>query len=202
MATVFDDILTRGALQAPKSIKASHTWYRNAATKVNAAPATLLWSDRNRLHKSPMLGNMYLFRYDPKGKETLPFYDTFPLIFPFASGRTTGRAGSGPTFFGLNFHYLPLRLRARLMDALYLTVTNAKMPQNQKMKISYSILKSAAQFKYFKPCVKQYLFTHVRSDFFKVEPEEWDMALFLPLARFKKATNEQVYKDSIKRIKS
>ena len=201
VAYIFDDILNRGASQAPQKTADARTWYRNQASKIAASPMTLMNSDRSRMRKIPLLGSMYLFKYDPKYKETLPYYDTFPLIFPIASTKSRGIASSGPAFYGINLHYLPLRLRARLMDALYSTATNKTIDETTRLKISYNILSSASKYKYFQPCIKQYLFKHVRSQFFYVAPQEWDIALFMPLERFKKATKAAVHRQSIRGIK-
>jgi hypothetical protein len=56
------------------------------------------------------VGKMYLFHYDPKGRKTLPYYDTFPLIL------LTGIHKSG--FTGLNLHYLPPEPRLILLSNL------------------------------------------------------------------------------------
>ena len=136
---------------------------------------------------------MYMFKYDPKLKNELPYYDVFPLIFPI------GPADGG--FLGLNMHYLPLNYRAKLMDALYQTTNNKTFDETTKLKINYSILKKATVMNYYKPCIKHYLFGHVRSNFIYMKPEEWDIALFLPTARFMKATEKQVWADSRKLIR-
>ena len=44
-----------------------------------------------------LIGRMFMFFYDPKTKDTLPFYDRFPLIV------MVGPAAGG--FYGLNLHY-------------------------------------------------------------------------------------------------
>jgi hypothetical protein len=85
------------------------------------------------------------------------------------------------------------------MDALYNTMTGKN--ERQRLLISYGILKSAAKYRYFKPCVKKYLSDHVNSKFMKIEPNEWDMALFLPLERFQKARKERVFSESLAQIK-
>ena len=41
------------------------------------------------------------------------------MVLPFKASTTTGKASQGAGFYGLNLHYLPLVLRARLMDSLY-----------------------------------------------------------------------------------
>ena len=57
-----------------------------------------------------IIGSMQMFFYDPKYKETLPYYDRFPLaiiVKPAKGG-----------FLGMNLHYLPPILRAKFLDAL------------------------------------------------------------------------------------
>lgn len=196
MAILFDDMLLKGVRtgQMPARTEASRHWYRNLAQtdykKVNEGQ--LMKSDVGRLTTRPKIGNMYMYYYDAKHKETLPYFDRFPLVFPIAKTKDG--------FLGINLHYLPLQLRAKLMDGLYDIVNNEKYDESTKLKLSYNILKSAAKFKYFKPCIKRYLTKQLRSRFLYVYPSEWDMALFLPLERFDGATKQSVWKDSKKLI--
>jgi hypothetical protein len=131
---------------------------------------------------------MYMFFYDPKHKATLPYYDRFPLIFPIE------RYKDG--FLGINFHYLPLPLRAKLMDALYSLSSNTRYDEKTKLKLSYNILNGASKYAPFRPTIKRYLRSHVRSRFVKVFSSEWDIALFLPAHRFEKASASKVWRDS------
>ena len=62
--------------------------------------------------------------------------------------------------------------------------------------ISYSILKSASKYKAFKPTVKMYLPNHIRSQFIEIYATQWDIALFLPTASFRKKSITQVWEDS------
>jgi hypothetical protein len=86
------------------------------------------------------------------------------------------------------------------MDALYNVASSKTFDDKTKLKISYDILSQASRYRFFKPCVKRYLISHVQSKFFYIEPTEWDMALFLPLDRFVGASKNVVYKDSRNRI--
>ena len=129
-----------------------------------------------------------MYVYDPKWKRILPYYDIFPCMIPIHFYKDG--------WLGINMHYLPLPLRAKLMDALYTIANNKRFDESTKLKISYGLLKSAAKFKWFRPCIKRYLSKHVRSRFFNVVSAEWDIGLFLPVARFKKASQEKVWKDS------
>ena len=112
----------------------------------------------------------------------------FPLIFPI----NTAKGG----FLGLNMHYLEPRLRAQLMDNLYDTATNKNYNEQTKLRISYDILNGAAKFRLFKPTLKHYLNGQVKSKLVYINPSEWDIALFLPTARFVGASRKQVYSDS------
>lgn len=196
MATLFDDILAQGVRkgQIPSRTQEARDWFREKARTQRSArayPANLLKEGGTKV-SSPKVGHMYHFRYDPKGKQTLPYYDTFPLIF------MVGPAPGG--FYGVNLHYLPPKLRAKLMDALYDIASNTRYDENTKLRISYDILKSASKFKYFKPTFKHYLSAHVNSQFLKIDSAEWDIALFLPTERFQKGKKSKVFADSRKMI--
>jgi hypothetical protein len=68
------------------------------------------------------------------------------------------------------------------------------------MQISYSILQSAAKYRFFKPTLKKYLRSQVRSSFLEIRVNEWDIALFLPTESFRKADTQKVWSDSRKKI--
>jgi len=138
-----------------------------------------------------LLGHLYLYRYNPKFAKQLPYYDIFPIVFPIQKSK------SG--FLGLNMHYLPYQYRAFLMDSLYeFAIGNADL---KRIKITYNLLSSITKLRFYRPCLKHYLNNNIKSRFIHVDPSEWNTAIFLPLQKFKKATVQQVHKDSIKLIK-
>ena len=195
MAILFDEILSKGirAGQIPAREQQSRTWYRDTANKFKTVnEKKLMKGDVDRLRSQPKIGHMYMLYYDAKHKETLPYFDRFPMIFPYK------KVKGG--FMGINLHYLPHILRAKLMDSLYDISSNDKYDETTKLRLSYNVLSSAAKYKWFKPCIKHYLTSQVRSQFLYVYPAEWDIALFLPLERFQGATKSQVWKDSKKLI--
>jgi len=197
MPTVFDNLITQGvrAGQIPARTDAARAWYRDAAkgrSRVNERQ--LLSSDKTRQTGTIKPGNMYLFQYQAKHAEKLPYFDRFPLIFPFRV--------EGDRFWGINLHYLPHRLRAQLMDSLYDLVTNQRYDESTRIQGAWSTLNRAARMKLIKPCVKQYLFSQLNSRFFYVYPSEWDIALFLPLERFSGASKTQVWSRSQQLMKA
>jgi len=149
--------------------------------------------DKEQLRRRIQTGRLYFFKYDPKGKKTLPFYDTFPLTLPietFSGG-----------FLGLNFHYLPLNIRAKLMDALFTLQNNDDFDETTRMIVTYKILKSAIKFRSFRPALKKYLNKHVKSRFLRIEANEWEVAIFLPVERFRKASKIEVWDDTRKQLR-
>ena len=195
MAVIFDDILSKGirAGKVPAREQQSRTWYRDTANKFKTVnERNLMKGDTDRLRSQPKIGHMYMFYYDAKHKETLPYFDRFPMIFPYK------KVKGG--FMGINLHYLPHILRAKLMDSLYDISSNDLYDETTKLRMRYNILSSASKYKWFKPCIKHYLTTQVRSRFLYVYPAEWDIALFLPLERFSGASKSKVWSDSKKLI--
>jgi hypothetical protein len=191
MAIVFDTIITQGvrAGQIPARTDAARDWFRETAGKINRInERDLMRDDTSRLTTQPLLGSMYMFYYDPKHKEELPYYDRFPLVFPYK------KVKGG--FMGLNLHYLPLQLRARLMDGLYDYANNTRYDETTRLKLNYELLTQASKLKFFAPCIKHYLNAHVQTKFMYVYPSEWDIALFLPTERFVKSKKNQVWMDT------
>lgn len=167
----------------------SREWFRKKAQDLRNINRTQLMKEDPLTQKNDtIVGSMYMFFYDPKHKETLPYYDKFPLVI------VIGPAEKG--FLGLNLHYLPPTLRAKFLDALLEVTNNKTYNQSTKFNITYSLLQRAARYKYFKPCIKHYLDDHVRSRFAKVQAPEWEIAVFLPTADFAKANKNKVYADS------
>jgi hypothetical protein len=205
VAYVFDNLLSQGEKQGllPNKTQQARNWFRVQASKVAMSPNALMANDRSAMTSVPMIGQMYLFAYDPKTKDKLPYYDRYPLVIPFDSTRLGGRAaGTSSTqgFMGLNMHYLPLRLRARLMDALYTVISDDNYDERTHLQVSYKLLSSVSRYRFYKPCLKQYLFSHVRTKYFRIDPISWDIALFMPLERFTGASISQVHRDSYSRI--
>jgi hypothetical protein len=135
-----------------------------------------------------MPGKMYMFFYMPKGKDDLPYYDMVPLVLPFARDSTH--------FTGLNIHYLDYVTRFRMFKELLRITNSTTLTEDTKMKYTWGMIKDVAKMAPAQACVKQYLFSHVKSMFMEVPPTEWATAALLPTHRFVGATQEQVWKDS------
>ena len=136
------------------------------------------------------IGKMFTYVYDPKYKETLPYYDQVPLILlikPLDNG-----------WHGLNLHYLPPKQRETLITNLMGFMSNKRINEGTRLKLSYKLLSEVAKYRYFAPCFKRYLFSHVRTKTKLIPFNKWPNALLLPVARFKKASITTVWSDSMK----
>ena len=165
MATVFDKILD--TTTGPKS----YDWYKNKVSTMTTPGARSL-INKGKATLRPKYGIMNLFGYDPKHKDRLPYYDVFPLIFPLEPAKGG--------FIGLNFHYLPPLARVRFLRSLANTTTDKKFDKRTRYNINWR------NNTFMKKTAKHYLFNQVRTSFLNITAEEMAIAIFLPVARFKK----------------
>jgi hypothetical protein len=169
--------------------KESISWFRKKAQQMGRISENRIMRDEQiKLQKTIGPGSMVMFSYDPKFKNTLPYYDTFPLAI------MVDKAPKG--FYGLNLHYLPPLLRAKFLNELLEYTNNDKFNTRTRFQLSYELLQKVSGNNYFKPCFKHYLNKHVRSQFAVVKPKEWEIATFLPTANFQKSSKTEVYRKS------
>ena len=167
MATVFDKILDK------TTGRKSYDWYRKQVQSMTTPGArSLIRSGKATLR--PKYGIMNLFGYDPKHKAKLPYYDIFPLIFPLEPAKGG--------FIGLNFHYLRPGARAAFLRSLANTTNNKKFDKTTRYNINWR------NNAFMKKTAKHYLFNQVRTSFLNITAEEMAIAIFLPVARFKKGS--------------
>jgi len=192
MAKLLDRIKTSLAKEGltPRT-NASRAWLR-AKVKDLKPTSSGLMNDRNRLKTTSMIGRMYFYFYDPKTKDSMPYYDRFPLVIPIE------RYNDG--FLGLNLHYIHPKHRMILLDKLSDTMSNDTYDEKTKLKINYRYLAAASRIFEANPCIKRYLFTQIESRFLEITADEWDIAAMLPVESFVGATTSKVYADSRKKF--
>ena len=161
----------------PKSTQ----WFREKIKEFGKPKSMDLLRDGKRT-SIPTFGLLNMFVYDPKGKDKLPYYDTFPLVLPIE------KYNNG--FLGINLHYLSMPMRIRLLDRLVDYSNNNKFDESTKLNANYANLK---KIDLIKPCLKRYLAGHVKSKFRKVEADEFMIATLLPVQRFKKQSDNHVF---------
>ena len=169
----------------------ARAWLQQKVKDLKPSPASLI-RDRQRLKDKSFIGKMYFYYYDPKTKDSMPYYDRFPLVIPIEQ--------YSDGFLGLNLHYIHPRQRIILLDKLSETASNNKFDEKTKLKLSYDYLKRASSAFEAMPCIKRYLYNHVTSRFLEISADEWDIAALLPMETFVNAQEGQVYSDSRKKF--
>ena len=163
----------------------STQWYRDKINEFGKPNAQQLIRDGKR-NSIPFYGKLNMFFYDPKFKKTLPYYDTFPLVLPLE------RYNDG--FLGINFHYLPIPLRVKLLDKLVDYTNSSDFTEaSTRLVVDYNKLKNV---RLIRPTIHKYLSGNTKSQFRRIDADEWTIATLLPVQRFKKASDKEVWKES------
>ena len=168
----------QGVIDAAKGKPYSTDWYQNKI-KEFGQPGRLDLIRDGKQNSSPFGKSLNMFVYGPKFRKTLPYYDTFPLVLPLEKYKDG--------FLGINFHYLPIPLRMKLLDRMLDFDLNA----------SYSAIKGISLVK---PTIHKYLAGYTKSMFRKIDEDELVVATLLPVHNFKKSSASAVWSDSRKMV--
>jgi hypothetical protein len=174
----------QSVLKAAGGRPKSTQWFRDKIKEFGTPKSADLIRDGKRT-SVPTFGILNMFVYDPKLKDKLPYYDTFPLVLPIEEYNNG--------FLGINLHYLSMPMRLRLLDRLVDYSNNNKFDESTKLRVDYSKLKKVDLVK---PCLKRYLASNIKSKFRKVEADEFMIATLLPVQRFKKQSDSHVFAKS------
>ena len=137
----------------------------------------------------PKIGQLYTYMYNPKTKVKLPYYDIVPLVIPVQY--------TNNGFYGLNFHYLSLPERNKLLNII---LPFSQKSETSKKKSSYAKLVSLASG-IWSPCCKRYLWSHIRTKFVNIPQEDWYEIIKMPVISFQKATTKEVYRQTKRMMK-
>lgn len=156
--------------------KEATDWFIGRARSASGYRDNIL-SKTDRMRNAPTIGKMYFFIYDPKHKKKLPMWDKYPLIFPIEF--------YSDSILGLNTHYLSSGFREAFLTRLKEFSTAKNLTEKSRLQISYDLISSTKRLSGLaNPCIKRYLFTHVRSPFIEIVATEWDKVINLPIESF------------------
>tara|TARA_B100000902_G_C27266473_1_gene893811 strand:+ start:17 stop:598 length:582 start_codon:yes stop_codon:yes gene_type:complete len=193
MASLFTDIIGSAPEELESRTLDSLQWFQSNVRDIRRTPASLIKENQNFVTRFE-LGKMYMYMYDPKGRDKLKYYDYFPITICLK------RYATG--FMGINLHYLSPKYRALLMDGLY--EYYKEIEGNSYFQIRYPTVKSVSRLRWAKPCIKQYQYGYLDSRIVEVLPEHMDMAVMLPSQRFRSkgsTTNaNDIYRKSLRKV--
>lgn len=166
-------------------------WFRKyIGRSFNRLGTGAVFRDRKLWKAKFQIGKLYIFEYDAKHKETLPLWDRYPAMFPISSYK----AKDGMTIVtGINLHYLPPALRMVAFQSLLKLRTEKRYRKQTRLDLEWQTLKAMSQSRLFEHAVKAYRMDHVRSALVEVPAQSWEIAIFLPIARFQKGSRQQAW---------
>jgi hypothetical protein len=139
--SLFDDIK-----ESAEGRELSTRWYRGKVSSLGGGSMTATQHiTQGKSTARPNYGMMNLFSYRPEKGDKVPFYDVFPLAIPVARKRDG--------FTGINFHYLTIPQRVKLLNIL---VESFKDGENNKLDMT--IQGSECKFDVFKTGCRRYAY--------------------------------------------
>ena len=151
---------------------------------------------------------MYTFNYVPKHKDILPYYDSWPLIIPY-------RHFSGGKIHAFNLHYLPPKLRIKLLWRLSALITTEDISDGQQspegdnpeyydfgnLNIRWDFT-GRGGLKLIRRCTRTYIINNIRGKLIEFPTQTWPVVSFLPIARWRKEKDpRKIWKDNKRRSK-
>jgi hypothetical protein len=185
----------RSELELPLLSRDSIKWLEEKIKEIRRPTQVAKDISRERSRQTFRLlkGRMYCYYYNPIGKKDLPYYDIFPMVILLEKYEDG--------FLGLNLHYLPYRYRLAFLRKLVDYASFDNDDNVVKLRITYDILQSSRRFKEFRPCIKKYLYSQIRSKMLTIQPNEWEIASFLPVHQFKGEKPGRIWAESIQEIR-
>ena len=187
MLDLLEQIQSETPLETERRSQESLDWFKLRLRKIRQPVNKLLTDDDFPVVARPELGKMYMYYYDALHKDTLPYFDKFPLVVPIRKYATG--------FIGLNLHYIAPRYRMILLNEMFEYLNNTNMDESTRFRMTYDLLKSVSRLKYFRPCLKEYLYSQIRSQFSLVPSQYWELVAMLPMQKFTVNANT-VYSES------
>jgi hypothetical protein len=185
MANPFEKIRSKAG-DTEKSLD----WYKTQVKTLSSLSPNRLMTNAVDMTTRVFPGSMYMFFYDAKHKDKLPYWDSFPLVLPFR------KVPGG--FYGINLHYMPYGARFKLLGMLHEYASDEKVNEDTRIRVNWRILTSLSRVAPIKHSVKHYLDEYVQSRFLQIKYPDWVTASLLPVERFEGANKQEVWADSRK----
>ena len=189
--SVNDLKLLRSRAGIPSDIKSSLDWFLTKVSGMEKDGSKVLRSYRDEVVTKIKLGDMYLYKYLPEHRKTLPYYDIYPMIIALDYKKDG--------FLGINLHYVPPKYRVVLLNNLQNTIKT--VAGRDIFKIKYPIIAASKKYAYAMPCLKHYKYKQLKSMVRRIPHEEWSLASILPIEKFKKKSKQTVWKESINKAR-
>lgn len=186
------DFFNRTVEYKNKLIYESMDWMKDRSQVISQ---NIVKEMSSRTEKVSRWGHIYQFVYEAKTKSKLKYYDFFPMSIVLEKYKDG--------FLGINLHYLPLTMRFMFMEQLwkYVSTQTEDFDDDTRIILRYKMLKTISGKKYFRPCLKRYLYSHMKTPMYHIPANKWMYAMILPSSKFFNSQdniipNKLVYMDS------
>lgn len=159
----------------------SASWYQKKIAALRTISPTQIMKDKEEYRTKPIKGEIYVYYYLPKHKDTLPYWDMFPMVLFLGMDKDGA--------LGMNFHYIRPAHRILLLDEIK---KHGRGPK--KTIITYDILSSFARSKYAEPTIKRYLWSQFGTPLRRIAVADIPTALLVPCEKFYKLDKNKVWK--------
>lgn len=162
-------------------------WFEKRLKRLNVRKSEMDYKKSNDVE----IGRMYMFVYDPK-TPGLPYYDKTPLVMPFSK--------SMEGFTAINFHILPPQLRIGVLSQVAEFAELDESGERVAAALNYHAMKLSSSV--FKPAVRSYLNSHVRTNYSQVHSDEWANVIALSQGSFVGAGRSEVFKQTREKLRN
>lgn len=188
--------------KARRNIARSNRWFMERISKDNRLSKDKAFRQfgeafkKKRAGDKSMIGRLYLFKYDPRHKETLPVWDGNPLVFFFNTFVGDGNYGEKGVQYllGINVHYLRPRERLFLFTNIIKFNNDTALREKSRLRITWNTLKSFAAAPEAQHAVKMYRADHVRSQLIEINPRYWEVVMFMQIQSWGRGSNKAAWK--------
>ena len=167
-------------------------WFRTNVRDLKIRPQVIMRGLEAVTNTGLKQGGVYMFHYDAKWKDTLPYWDKYPIVVPlelYSDG-----------FLGINIHYISPSMRVPLLQKMFeFTKDNEELEGDARMLIDYDTTQLESELRNAGPCIKRYLTSHIGARITRVPKEQWETLMMMPTAKFNVNANT-VYADSRRKI--
>jgi len=156
----------------------------------------------------------YFFKYVTYNSTHPDFYyDMFPLIFtlgkvPKSKGGAEDEGGGGKLIRGLNFHYIPPKMRLPLLNELRSITPDLHRNPVAFARFFRPLLWRLRKYRPARVCYRHYDIKHIRGGkVLRIHKDNWDKLLMTPrvehfvTSTFGKYASERVWKNSLREMR-
>ena len=203
------DVFDRNKYNLKDAAQNSMRWYAQQAKLMGKQGYTskrLLSGISGDWAQVPIPGKLYMYAYDAKHKATLPYWDKYPLTFPFKlvkdglpykrvvseeEKRIEAIRGVTPNVSEYSVDSYAYRIKI-LNDLVGIKLRSTS--KHYKLQLSWELISSVAKYQPLQSCVHRYLYSQLRTGLRIIHSSDWATAMMLPTHKFIGASPSYVWK--------